>query len=189
MELGKELSKKLFYCLLVFGVSFEVCLIILISVRFKRPLIQTMNEIIVLTEAKVISLNEKLNRNSNLLIYKYISDLKLVTGHIIHYQISNANSNKQFFVNYKDKKKWILADDYNYPNITHQNHYYNEALKEFSYLDILEEKFKNNYDQNEIINELFEETEFDLIGIYNYTNIILRILDPERTPRRYGNSC
>ena len=172
MELGKELSKKLFYCLLVFGVSFEVCLIILISVRFKRPLIQTMNEIIVLTEAKVISLNEKLNRNSNLLIYKYISDLKLVTGHIIHYQISNANSNKQFFVNYKDKKKWILADDYNYPNITHQNHYYNEALKEFSYLDILEEKFKNNYDQNEIINELFEETEFDLIGIYNYTNII-----------------
>ena len=181
MELGKELSKKLFYCLLMFGVSFEVCLIILISVRFKKPLIQTMNEIIELTEVKVISLNEKLNRNINLLIYKYISDLKLITGHIIQYQISNSNSNKQFFVNYEDKKKWILADDYNYPNITHQNHYYNETLKEFSYLDILEEKFKNNYDQNEIINELFEETEFDIIGIYNYTDIIYNEIEMSKS--------
>ena len=170
MKLGKELSKKLFFSLLIFGVFFEVSLVILISVRFKTPIKQTLKEIIKITEKKIITLNDKLNVNCNTLIYKYISDLKLITVHIVHYQLANSNSDKKFFSNYVERKKWHLADDYNYPNETNKNKYYNNTIKEFNYLDILEEKFKDNYDHNEIINTLFEETEFDLIGIYNYTD-------------------
>ena len=169
MELGKQLSRKLFYYLLIFGFFFEISLIILICIIFKNPLNSTLEEIIKLTESKILSLNDKLNRNSNTLIYKYISDLKLITGHIIHYQKANMNSDKIFYSNYLKLKKWIPADDYNYPNETNINKYYDEQ-KGFNYLDKLEEKFKNNYNHNEIINSLFDEYEFNLKGIYNYTN-------------------
>ena len=171
MELGKEISHKLFFTLLIFGLLFEVTLIILILSKFKNPLNKTLDEIITLTESKLISLNEKLNRNCNTLIYKYISDLKLIAGHIIQYQISNENpnSNKKFFQNYLTNKKWILSDDDNYPNSTYNNTYYDQ-LEGFNYLGKLEEKFNTFDDHNEIINKLFKEIEFDLIGIYNYTN-------------------
>ena len=174
MELGKELSRKLFYYLLIFGILFEITLILLISLRFRNPLNKTLDDIIQLAESKIISLNEKINSNSNMLIYKYISDLKLITGHIIHYQMAyNGNSNNTFFSNYINRKKWLFTDDSNYPNVTNTNKYYDEKLKVFNYIDILETKFKNNYDHNEIINTLFDEAEFDLIGFYNYSNFLL----------------
>ena len=172
MELGKELSRKLFYYLLIFGVLFEISLFLLISLRFRNPLSKTLDDIMHLAETKIISLNEKINSNSNMLIYKYISDLKLITSHMVHYQMANKNSNIKFFSNYLNKKKWVHADDDNYPNDTSTNKYY-DKLKRFNYIDILETKFKNNYDQNEIINTLFNEDEFDLIGIYNYNNALL----------------
>ena len=75
MELGKELSRKLFYYLLIFGILFEITLILFISLRFRNPLNKTLDDIIQLAESKIISLNEKINSNSNMLIYKYISDL------------------------------------------------------------------------------------------------------------------
>ena len=174
MELGKQLSSKLFLNLLIFGLLFEGTLIFLIFVRFRNPLNSSLDEIIELTESKIISLNEKLNRNSNTLIYKYISDLKLITTHIIHYQKASNNSNKKFFNNYLEKKKWYPTDDYNYPNETNKNRYYDDQLKEFNYIDILEEKFKNNYNHNDIINSLFKESEFNIIGIYNYTNEVIK---------------
>ncbi len=170
MELGKEISKKLFLFLLIFGLLFEAILIILILVKFRNPLNESLEEIVKLTESKIIVLNKKLNSNSNTLIYKYISDLKLITGHIVQYNTGNNAS--EFLLNYNNKKKWYYANDYNYPNQTdpkEYNQYYNKSYG-FNYIDILEEKFKNNYNHNDIINKLFEEHEFDVIGIYNYTN-------------------
>ena len=168
MELGKEISRKLFYSLLFFGLLFEITLILLILMKFRNPLNQTIEEIVELAETKILYLNQKLNSNSNTLIYKYISDLKLITGHIIQYQTGNSNAN--FFLNYKKKKKWHYADDYNYPNETDTNIYYNGS-NGFSYLDNLEKQFKNNYNHNDIINTLFKQHELDIIAIYNYTNV------------------
>ena len=166
MELGKEISRKLFYYLLIFGILFEISLIILISVRFKNPLNEAIKDITTLTETKILTLNEKLNINCKALIYKYLSDLKLIAAHKNKFRKASEKTKNKFFDNYNERKKWLPVDDYNYPNKTHNNRYYDEN-KGFNYLEILEEQFKNIYNYNEIINELFNEEEFDLIGIYN----------------------
>ena len=163
MELSKEITRKLFLLLFIFGLLFEIALIALILNIFKRPLINSINEIIQFIELTMLSLNEKLNLNCNSLIYKYIIDLKLIAKHTIVYQ-KGSNFNSTFYLNYKYRKKIISATDYKYPNKTLTNQYY-EELKGFNYLEKLEKKFKNS-DHNEIINKLFNEDEFDLIGIY-----------------------
>ena len=176
MELGKETSRKLFLFLLIFGLLFEAILVILIFVKFRNPLNETIEDIVKLTESKIIILNKKLNSNCNTLVYKYVSDLKLISGHMIQFNTGNQTSN--FLKNY-DKKQWIFADNYNYPNQTVDderlnNRYYNESNGLFNYIDLLEEKFKDNYNHSDIINTLFKEHEFDIIGVYNYSVTTLK---------------
>ena len=167
MKLNREIMTKLFFHLLGFGLLFELSLILLISFKSKSPLNNSIDNIVELAKTKILSLNEKLNMNSNSLMYKYISDLKLILVHKT--QFSTGNQNSKFLSNYKNRKKIIPADDYSYPNDENPNQYYDNETG-FNYLEKLSEKFKNNYDHNEIINALFKEEEFDTIGYYNYTN-------------------
>ena len=167
MKLNREILAKLFFYLLGFGLLFELSLILLISFKTKSPLNNAIDNIIELAQSKILTLNEKLNMNSNSLIYKYISDLKLVLVHKA--QFSNGNRRSNFLSNYQNKKKIIFADDYNYPNNENPNQYYDNDTG-FNYIEKLSEKFKNNHNHNEIINTLFKEKEFDIIGYYNYTN-------------------
>ena len=177
MKLNKEIMIKLFFHLLGFGLLFELSLILLISFKSKGPLNNSIENIVELAQSKILTLNEKLNMNSNSLMYKYISDLKLILVHYFQFSIGNKNSN--FHSNYQKRKKLISADDYNYPNNENPNQYYGNETG-FNYIEKLYKKFKNNHNHNEIINELFKEDEFNIIGYYNYSNSSLYKIEMEK---------
>ena len=177
MKLNREIMIKLFFHLLGFGLLFELSLILLISFKSKGPLNNSIENIVELAQSKILTLNEKLNMNSNSLMYKYISDLKLILVHYFQFSIGNKNSN--FHSNYQKRKKLISADDYNYPNNENPNQYYGNETG-FNYIEKLYKKFKNNHNHNEIINELFKEDEFNIIGYYNYSNSSLYKIEMEK---------
>ena len=166
MEIGREITRKLFYILFGLGVLFDLALIIASICIFKYPLRESLDDIINLTKNEIYNLNSKIRTNCNKLIYKYMSDLKLIAGHALLYQ--KGDHNNAFFKNYKTKKLAILASNYKYPNETHPNQYHKRIIG-FKYIENLEKKFQNIYNHNEIINTLFKEPEFDIIGIYAYS--------------------
>ena len=174
MKLNREIMIKLFFHLLGFGLLFELSLIFLISFKSKGPLNNAIENIVELAQSKILILNEKLNMNSNSLMYKYISDLKLILVHRLQFSLGNQKS--KFLSNYQYRKKIIPSDDYNYPNNENPNQYYDNETG-FNYIEKLYKKFKKNHNHNEIINELFKEEEFDIIGYYNYTNNSLYKID------------
>lgn len=166
MEIGREITRKLFYILFGLGILFDVALIIVSTCTFRYPLRESLDDIINLTKSEIYSLNAKIKSNCNKLIYKYMSDLKLIAGHVLLYQ--KGDQSNPFFANYKKKKLVISANNYQYPNETHPNQYYKSKIG-FNYIDSLEKKFTNVYNHNEIINTLFDEPEFDIIGYHAYS--------------------
>ena len=166
MEIGREITRKLFYILFGLGVLFDIALIIVSICIFKNPLKESIDDIINLTKNEIYSLNTKIKTNCNKLIYKYMSDLKLIAGHGLLYQ--KGDQSNPFFKNYNTKKLVISANNYEYPNETHPNQYHKRFIG-FKYIENLEKKFENIYNHNEIINTLFNEPEFDIIGYHTYS--------------------
>ena len=95
-----------------------------------------------------------------------MSDLKLIAGHGLLYQ--KGDQSNPFFKNYKTKKLVISSINYKYPNETHPNKYHKRKIG-FKYIETLEKKFQNINNHNDIINTLFNEPEFDIIGYYTYS--------------------
>ena len=166
MKIGREITRNLFYILFGLGILFDLILIIISICIFKSPLKDSIGDIINLAKNEIYTLNTKIKTNCNKLIYKYMSDLKLIAGHGLLYQ--KGDQSNPFFKNYKTKKLVISSINYKYPNETHPNQYH-KRKNGFKYIETLEKKFQNINNHNDIINTLFNEPEFDIIGYYTYS--------------------
>ena len=176
MKLIQEYIIKICIAVFILALLMELYILFLLMKRAPKTFDSTYHQTMEKSESKSIEITGKIEKFISNLLMKYTTDLKLIgkhasllNGKAIYSpeKLININSN---MLNINNNKKMILksnTEELKKNNLTKK--YYNNLSDSFEYILNYEIEFKNNENNNIIINSLFSDSHQELNSISYYS--------------------